>query len=137
MNKNTVKDARKSEHGGAGVKFLMVLLALVLAANAAFNYIPVAYQGENFKQEMHTIIVQGMAMPANGVDPVIAMKTKLIRTAKDFDLPPAFVDVRRNNNVTTARVKYTRQVGIIPFGIYTYNYEFDHTATPTGFLVKN
>ncbi|MGI8494849.1 MAG: hypothetical protein ACR2L1_06000 [Pyrinomonadaceae bacterium] len=137
MNKNRVKSDLRAEHGGAGIKFLIVLLSLVLAANAAFNYIPVAYEGENFKQEMHTIVVQGMAIPTNGVDPISAMKTKLINSAKDYDLPAAFVDVRRNNNITSARVKYSKQVSLLPFGIYNYNYEFDHTATPAGFLTKN
>ena len=137
MNIKKVMNSRKSEHGGAGIKFLMVLMGLILAANAAFNYIPVAYQGENFKQEMHTIVVQGMAIPANGVDPVTAMKGKLISRAKDYNLPPAFVDVRQNNNITTARIKYSKQISILPFGIYNYNYEFDHTATPAGFLTKN
>ena len=136
MNKNTVKSARKSEYGGAGVKFLMVLMGLVLSANAAFNYIPVAYQGENFKQEMQTIVVQGMAIPVNGTDPVMTMKAKIIRTAKDYDLPPTFVDVRRINNITTAHVRYSKEVSILPFGIYNYNYEFDQTATPGGFLAS-
>jgi hypothetical protein len=105
--------------------------------NASLNYVPVAYQGENFKQEMQTIVVQGMALPLNGANPADAMKAKLTRAAKDYNLPPALIDVKHINSVTSAHVKYSKEVGILPFGIYNYNYEFDHTATPNGFLVKN
>lgn len=137
MNNVTVKNHRERERGGAGVKFLLVMLALVLAANAAFNYIPVAYQGESFKQEMQTLVVQGMALTPNAGNPVDVMKEKLARAAKDYELPPAVINVRQVNNVTTAHVRYSKEVNVLPFGIYNYSYEFDHTATPTGFLMKN
>ena len=39
----------------------MVLVVLVLIANAGYNYIPVAYAGANFKQEMDTAVVKGLA----------------------------------------------------------------------------
>jgi hypothetical protein len=45
---------RKSQYGGAGVKLTLILLALFLIAHAAYNYIPVAYDSANFKQEMQT-----------------------------------------------------------------------------------
>ena len=137
MNNRTVKNYRDAERGGAGVKFLLVLLALVLTANAAFNYIPVAYQGENFKQEMQTLVIQGMALPPNSGNPVEVLKAKLARAAKDYDLPPVAIDVRQVNNVTTAHVRYSKEVNVLPFGIYNYNYEFDHTASPSGFLMKS
>jgi hypothetical protein len=36
-----------------------------------------------------------------------------------------------------ARVYYSKPIAVLPLGLYTYNYEFDHTATPTGFMVKS
>jgi hypothetical protein len=105
--------------------------------NAAFNYIPVAYQGENFKQEMQTAIVQGVSLPGKNVTAADTVKAKLIRAARDNNLPHALIDVKQPNNVVTAHVSYTTKVSILPFGIYNYQYEFDHTATPTGFLLKN
>lgn len=137
MDKNTIENHRQHERGGAGVKFLIVALFLFLLANAAHNYIPVAYQGETFKQEMQTTVVQGMAIPSNGANPVDVMKTKLVRIAKESQLPPSQIEVKNVNNVISAHVKYSKDVGILPFGIYNYHYEFDHTATPTGFLMKN
>lgn len=38
-----------SERGGAGIKLLLALLGLILIANAGYNFVPVAYQGENFE----------------------------------------------------------------------------------------
>ena len=37
---STKAQARPSERGGAGVKFLIVFVALVLAANAGYHYVP-------------------------------------------------------------------------------------------------
>jgi hypothetical protein len=137
MSRNKIKNFPPSECGSARIKFLMVLMILISAANAAINYIPVAYQGETFKQEMQTIVVQGLALPVMGENPVEAMKKKVVRAAREYDLPPAAINVRQVNNVFQAHVRYTKEVSIIPFGIYNYTYEFDHTATPKGFLTKN
>lgn len=125
------------ERGGAGVKFLIVLTALFLIANAAYNYIPVAYEGEDFKQEMETAVVQALAMPGNG-DATGTIKSKIRRVALANDVPPdVFIDVKQVNNVYQARAAYSKRVKILPFGLYDYTYNFDHTATPTGFLAKS
>ena len=137
MDKNGVKSYRQNERGSARIKFFSVLLFIFLMGNAAFNYIPVAYQGENFKQEMQTAIVQGVSLPGRNVTAADTVKAKLIRAARDNNLPPALIDVKQPNNVVTAHVMYTTKVSILPFGIYNYHYEFNHTATPTGFLLKN
>lgn len=137
MDKNTVKNHRQGERGSARVKFLLVVMILAITGNALLNYVPVAYQGENFKQEMQTIVVQGAAMPSNGPNAIDAMKSRLARAVRDSQLPPAVVDVRSVNNIYTAHVRYSKEVSIVPFGIYNYHYEFDHTATPTGFLTRN
>jgi hypothetical protein len=135
---NAASKNRGSERGGASAKLLIVLMVLILIGNAGLNYVPVAYQAESFKQEMQTSVVQGLALPVNGGKPTEVIKAKLSRAARSNDLPvDAFVDVRQVNNVVQARVYYSKPVTILPLGIYTYDYEFDHTATPTGFLVKS
>lgn len=135
MEKNIQNEHRQSERGGAGIKFLMVMVVLIIVGNAGYNYIPTAYQGENFKQEMETALVQAMAMPTAANNPD-ALKARLMRIASQNQLPPALIDVRQMNNIMTAHVKYSKEVSIVPFGIYNYHYEFDHTATPSGFLTK-
>lgn len=135
--KKQVKN-RKSETGGAGVKFLAVLTVLFLIAHAAYNYIPVGYEAESLKQEMQTAVVQSVAMPGVAMPLTEAIKIKIKKAVANNNIPAdALIEVKPVNNVVQARVAYTKKINILPFGIYKYNYQFDHTATPTGFLFKN
>jgi len=136
MNKTSKN--RRAERGGAGAKLLIVVAILFLIGNAGINYIPVAYEGQNFKQEMQTAVVQGLALPSGGAKPADAVKARIVKAARANDLPTdTFMDVRQINNVIQARVYYSKPIAVLPLGVYTYNYEFDHTATPTGFMVKS
>lgn len=136
MINNTIEN-RSSERGGTSVKFLAVLLILILIGNAGINYIPVAYEAESFKQDMQTAVVQGMAVPP-GIAPADMVKGKLQKALASNNIPPdAVVQVKPGNNTVMAHVSYSKKVAILPFGIYNYNYKFDHTATPTGFLMKD
>lgn len=129
--------SRKSEMGGAGVKFLLVAVVLFLVGHAGCNYIPVAYQGESYKQEMQTAVLQGTALPASG-NPLGVVKQRLQKLARESDLPAdTFIDVKQVNNAISAHVRYSKNVNILPFGIYSKQYLFDQTATPTGFLMKD
>ena len=131
-----VVEKRSSEHGGAGVKLLLVLLVLVLIGNAGYQWIPVAYAGESFKQDMQTAVVQGLASPGR-TSPIDLVKKKIIASAESNDIPTDFViEVKAANNSVSAHVAYTKEVPLLPFGMYNYQYEFDHTATPVGFLTK-
>lgn len=127
---------RDPERGSAGVKFLIVLVVIVLVANAGYNYLPVAYDAENLKSEMATAVLQGLAMPGK-INPVDNVKVRIQRAIQQNDIPAdALVDVKQAGNSITAHVSYVKDVNILPFGIYRYHYQFDHTATPTGFLLK-
>ena len=135
MNNLKTKN-RTSERGGAGVKLVAVIVVLFLIAHAGYNYIPVAYEGEYFKQEMQTAVVQGMAVPI-GMTINDTVKAKLQRAIVSNNLPPdTFLQVKQANNSVQAQVIYSKKVNILPFGIYKYTYHFDHTATPAGFLMK-
>ena len=129
---------QKSQHGGAGVKLTMVLAGLFLLAHAAYNYIPVAYDSANFKQEMQTAVVQAAALQGGNQTAVDSVKAKLRRAAVNNNVPTdALIEVKPMNNVVRARVSYIKPVNILPFGLYKYNYQFDDTATPSGFLFKD
>jgi len=135
---NKAEKNRRAERGSAKAKLLITLCVLVLIGHAGLNFIPVAYEGESFKQEMQTAVVQGLASPARGPKPTELVKLKLQKAARDNNLPDdTFMDVKQNGNNIQARVYYLKPIHILPFGIYTYNYEFDHTATPVGFLMKS
>lgn len=129
---------QNAERGGAGVKLTIVLLFLFLLAHAGYNYIPVAYDGENFKQEMQTAVVQGVALPGANMTIADTVKNKLMRAAANNNLPgDAVIEVKPLNSIVRAHVSYSKKVNILPFGIYKYNYQFDNVATPTGFLFKD
>ena len=129
---------QKSEYGGAGVKLTLVLVVLFLLAHAAYNYIPVAYDSANFKQEMQTAVVQAAALQGGNQTAVDSVKAKLRRAAANNNVPTdALIEVKPMNNVVRAHVSYVKPVNILPFGLYKYNYQFDDTATPTGFLFKD
>lgn len=128
----------KSERGSAGFKLTMVLLGLYVVMHAAYNFIPVAYEGENFKQDMQTTVIQASAMPNSSLSSPDAIKNKLRRAAFNNNIPDdALIEVKPFNNVVRARVAYSIPVSLLPFGMYKYNYKFDNTATPTGFLFKD
>ncbi len=134
MNKALNKN--KSEQGSAGIKLTAVLVGLFLLGYAGFNYVPIAYEGQSFKQEMQTAVVQGMA-PIGGMTMTDTVKTKLQKAISSNNIPSnAIVQVTQTGNSVQAHVAYTKPVQLLPFGIYKYNYNFDYTATPTGFLMK-
>ncbi|MBK7705019.1 MAG: hypothetical protein IPN69_12685 [Acidobacteria bacterium] len=126
-----------SERGSATVKLLAVLGVLLIAGNALLNLVPVAYNGENFKQEMQTAVVQGMVVPVSVGNPLEVTKKRLKIAAAKNQLPAdAFIDVKMQNNVLQVHASYSQPVPIIPFGIYSYTYTFNHTATPSGFFTR-
>jgi hypothetical protein len=127
---------RSSERGSAAIKFTLVFLVLALAANAGFNYVPVAYQGASFKQEMDTAVVKGLGASGR-IKPMEAVTASIKKASFDYDIPSdAFVDIKPVNGVVEAHVVYSREVSMLPFGLYRYNYNFDYVAKPTGYLLK-
>lgn len=127
---------RSSERGAAAVKFLMIFLVLVLVANAGFNYVPVAYEGASFRQEMDTAVVKGLGASGR-IKPLEVVTASIRRASSDYNLPEdAFIEIKPVNGVVEAHVVYTREVNMLPFGLYKYNYNFDHHARPVGYLLK-
>jgi hypothetical protein len=133
---NSFRKNRESERGSAGVKFVIIVAALILFGNALLNYVPVAYNAESLKTEMSTAVLQGLAISGK-LNPVDNVKARIAKAIVTNDIPAdAVVDVKQAGNALTAHVTYSKEVSILPFGMYKYMYKFDHTATPTGFLLK-
>lgn len=127
---------RVSERGSASAKFMIFLVIVGILAHAGYNYVPIAYDAESMRTDMQTAVMQGLALPGktNAVDNV---KQRIQKAAASNALPAdTVIEVKQNGNVITAHVAYSKEVNILPFGMYRYNYQFDHTATPTGFLLK-
>ena len=132
----TKVNGRESERGSAGVKFLLVFVFIVLAANAGYQFIPVAYAGASLKQEMQTAVVNGMAVPGR-ITPVDYVKNRVQKAVTDNNLPSdTLIEVKQVGNVVQAHATFNQKVPVLPFGIYSYDYKFDYTATPEGFLLK-
>jgi len=130
------KKNRDSERGGAAVKFLLILVTIVLIANAGFNYVPVAYEGASFKQEMDTAVVKGLAASGQ-MKPLEVVQASVKKAAYDYNVPPdAIVEIKPVSGVVQAHVVYTKSVTLLPFGLYNYKYNFDYVARPTGYLLK-
>ena|SRR5688572_15765449 len=128
---------RNNERGGAPIKVLFVFLVLALSLNAGINYVPVAYDGASFRQEMDTAVVKGLAA-SGSMKPLEVVKASIQRASFDYNVPTdALVDIKPVNNVVEANISYTRPVSLLPFGLYTYNYNFHHHARPVGYLLKN
>jgi hypothetical protein len=133
---NNAVTYRESERGSAGTQFLIVLFVIVLAANAGYNYIPVAYAAESIKADMQAAVLQGLALPGR-VNPVDNVKTRIQKAMQQNDIPAdAILEVKQNGTMLSAHMIYTKEVSLLPFGMYRYAYHFDQTVTPTGFLLK-
>jgi len=127
---------RPSERGGAAAKFLIVGVILLIAANAGYNYVPVAYEGASFRQEMDTAVVKGLAASGQ-MKPVDVVRAHIQKAAQDYDIPQsAVIEVKPNGSIIEAHVAYSKEVNMLPFGLYRYAYQFDHRAVPVGYLTK-
>ncbi len=128
---------RPSERGSAGIKFLLIVMVLAIVGNAGINYVPIAYEGANLRQEMDTAVVKGLATGPR-MNPVDVVKASLQKAMHENNVPDdAFVEVKQTPGAVTAHVMYTKQVSMLPFGIYKYKYDFNYVAIPTGYLLKD
>ena len=130
------KYVRRSERGGAGVKFLIVVVILFAAVHAGLQYIPVAYSGASLRQDMDTAFVKGLATSGQ-MKPLDVVTASVKRAVSDYDVPSdAVVEIKPENGVVTAHVAYRKEINVLPMGLYKYNYDFDYVARPTGYLLK-
>jgi hypothetical protein len=134
-------DLRSGERGNSKVIFVIVVVLLVLIANAAYNYVPVAYNDASFKQEMDTIVTQAVTMPAatQGGQQSEWAKQMTRSAGNHYDVPKDAVIVTKteaNGVAVRNTVTFHRKVQILPLGLYTYEYDFNYTAITGGFLGK-
>jgi hypothetical protein len=135
--KDSTKQYLTDERGSAGAKFLALLVLIVLLANAGYNYVPIAYNGASFKQEMDTAVVKGLAASGR-MKPVDVVTAHVRKAAADYQVPDdALIEIVPGQGHIAAHASYRQPVNILPFGIYKYNYQFDYTAVPTGYLLKD
>ncbi len=83
---SNLSNVRSSERGSAGVKFVIFMVLLILAANAGYNYVPVRYQAESMSSDMATAVLQGMAMPGR-INPVDNVRERIQKAAVANEIP--------------------------------------------------
>ena len=129
---------RNCERGGAGIKLVIALVVLLVIGHAGYNYIPVAYQCEEYKQKMSETIMQAYAMPNTPLNSPESVKAKLRKFGDEAGVPAtAIIKIDKiAEGAMRAHVTFTKQIEILPFGLYKHNYNFNHSAQPTGFLTK-
>ena len=119
---------RSTERGSASLKFLLVMLVIGACAYAGYLYVPIAYRAHAFQDLMqHYVDVAS----AEGKPPAWASE-QLMKNFGDYEVPAdALITPNKRDNRIEVRVQFVKT---IEFPGYTYNYEFDHTATSTAFL---
>lgn len=130
MNQREVKkwDTRRSERGGARLKFFVFVVIVVALGYAGYLYIPVQFDAYRFKDLMQ----HDADVAATQGYPVNWVAEQLKKSLAEYNVPAnAIITPSQQQNRVFVRVQYTRP---IEFPGYTYNFEFDHTAQSTDFL---
>jgi hypothetical protein len=130
QEKNFISELHDDELGGTKIYGIVALVVVAMVIHAGVNYLPAVYQCESFKSEMHSATMRVLAMP-HGQESLADKLKKQIRAAgNDNGVPPnATIEVTEGGNSLKARVKFIREVNILPFGLYKYQMQFDNTAT--------
>ena len=119
---------RRSEQGGARLKFLLVLSIIAGVAYTGYQFVPVLYEAYQLKDLMQ-----------NKVDAAIALgktdswiKEQLVQSAPEYEIPAdAVITPQMHDKRMEVRVQFTKP---IEFPGFVYNYEFDYTAKSSTFL---
>lgn len=125
----------KGELGGSKITLTIVLVILFLVGYAGVNYIPVAYGDSDIKQQMQTIATNATILPAatTGNNQVSWATTELSRLAAQYEMPPTAFKAEMAGPSVKVSVKYRHKVSMLPFSLYVYEYDFDHTVTTAGY----
>lgn len=123
---NTI--ARRSERGGARLKFLIVVAIIAAVAYAGYQFIPIAYQAYQLKDLMQHDVDTAVATGKSSA----WVQDQLVKSSEEYGIPAdAVITPSQQDNRMQVRVQFTKPV---EFPGFVYNYEFDHTAKSSTFL---
>lgn len=120
--------ARAGEQGSARLKFIIVIAIFAVAAFAAYQFLPTAYEAYQLKDLMQTQVdtAVGVGKPATWV------RDQLLKNAKDYGIPAdAVIEPQQMDNRMEVRVRFVKP---IDFQLFVWNYEFDYTAKSITFI---
>jgi hypothetical protein len=121
--------ARRGERGQGRLKFLIVLTIIGVIGYVIYQYVPVAYDAYLLKDFMqHEVdVAAAQGYKADWV------KQQVVRKGPEYNMPSeATVEPVLKEGRMEVRVNFTRQ---IPLPGYVYDYNFNHTAKSTQFLI--
>jgi len=119
---------RATEHGGSRFNFLLVVAVIAVVAYAAYQYVPVAYQGSQFKVFMQDTVDNAVVTDKNAP----WAEDQLRRSLATYGAPGnALIAVANREARLEAHVEYTIP---IPLVVTTYEYKFDHTARSSSLM---
>jgi hypothetical protein len=120
---------KSNERGSARLKFIGVMLVLAVIAYVGYQYVPVAYDAYYFKDVMQNKV----DMASTQGYETAWVSDQLAKSKAEYHIPEnAIITPARNDNRIEVRVQFTRPIS---FPGFTYNYEFDHTAKSTTFIM--
>ena len=120
--------SRRSERGGARLKFVIVVAVIAIVAYAGYEFIPVGYQAYQLKDLMQHDVDAAAALGK----PDSWVREQLVKSSAEYGIPAeAVISSQMQNNRMEVRVQFTKP---IEFPGFVYNYEFDYTAKSSTFL---
>ncbi|MGH9874898.1 MAG: hypothetical protein ACRD9S_20785 [Pyrinomonadaceae bacterium] len=127
MNNNT--RPRRSEQGGARLKFLIVAAIIGSVGYAGYQLIPVFYRDYQIKDLMQNDVNNA----ANLGKPSSWIKDQLLKNSEEYGIPADAIITPQlqPDNRMEVRVQFTLPV---EFPGFVYNHEFDYTAKSATFL---
>jgi hypothetical protein len=126
----TLKTFHQNQRGGARAKFIIAVAIFALVLYVGYMYIPVSVDAYYYKDEMQKKVDLAAAQ---GYD-AAWVQDQLTKLESEFHVPSdAVITASRRESRVEVRVQFTRPIS---FPFFTYNYDFDHTATSAGFLSK-
>lgn len=114
--------SRNSERGSAKLKFLIIISLVAIVAFVGYQYVPIAFQGSQYKDFMQQTVDKGAALGKTSD----WVKDQLVRNGGEYGVPAnATITIEEQEGALLARVQFKRPVSLIAFN---YDYEFDKST---------
>ncbi|HKC64718.1 MAG TPA: hypothetical protein VKB86_13840 [Pyrinomonadaceae bacterium] len=115
----------RNERGSSSVKFIIVLIVVAVLVYMGVQYVPVAYKYSSYKTYMQDSVDKAV-VTGQGPEWV---RTQLVGNEADYGVPKeAKIMPTIKDGKIVVTVQFTQPINLLP-GIWTYIYNFDHTAT--------
>jgi len=123
------KETFHNQTGGARLKLVIALAIIAVVGYAGYLYIPVAVDAYYFKDAMQNKVNLGAAQ---GFDESW-LTDQVSKSKAEFHVPDnaQITPGKQKDGRLEVRVQFSRPIST---PLFTYNYEFDHTAQSTTFL---